>query len=141
MSSLRAALPKTSQAKSTGGPPWRAKASSSRRAVSESCRIVDTRHNSAEHLEAGVEEVDEQRGDVARRGQQLILVARPLQRAAQGERTARLEAHEVAGGDDADQAAVILQHRQVVHAVGQHGDAGFRRQGVGADGMHRSGGA
>ncbi len=70
-----------------------------------SWRTVSTRQIT-ERLEAGVEEVHEQLGHVARRGHELVLVARALQRVAQREGIARLEAHEVAGGDDADHAAV-----------------------------------
>ncbi len=69
--------------------------------------VVEHREHAADQrrVEASVEEVDEQLGHVARRRHELVLVARPLQRAAQRERTARIEAHEVAGGDDADHGA------------------------------------
>ena len=101
--------------------------------------VVEHREHPAEHrrVEAGVEKVEKQLGNVAGRRGELVCVARRLQRAAQRERAARFEAHQVAGRYHADHAALLVEHRQVVHALGQHGDAGFRGEGVGSDGVDR----
>ena len=48
-------------------------------------------------------------------------------RSANGLRASRLIRS--LGRDDADHAAVVVEHRQVVHAVGHHRDAGLRRRG------------
>ena len=50
---------------------------------------------------------------------------------AQGERAQRVEAHETARGEDADDVTLVVDHRQVVHSRLDHGDARLRRQRVG----------
>ena len=68
-----------------------------------------------------------------------------MDRAAQCEGAARIQRHEVAGREDADDAAVGIHDRQVVDAGGHHLDGGLGRKCVGAhrldrlrhDGLHR----
>ena len=101
--------------------------------------VVEDREQAADRrrVDPGVQEVDEQRGDVARCRHELVLVASPVQRTAQRERVARLEAHEVAGRDHADHGAAVIEHRQMAHAARQHGDARLGGERVGADGVDR----
>ena len=101
--------------------------------------VVEHREHAADQrrVEARVDEVDEQRRHVSRGRRELVLIARALECVAQGEGTPRIEAHQVAGRDDADHAPVLVQHGQMADAVRQHGDAGLRGEGAGADGVHR----
>ena len=102
-------------------------------------RVVQHREHARHRrgVEVRGHEVEEELGDVGRRGDQLLVAARRHDLAAQRERAARLERHQVAGGEDAHHLAVVVEHRQVVHAGGHHGDARLGREHAGADGVHR----
>ena len=136
MSSLRAPLPSASQAKGDG-----------RRAVPVEGQLEQARrHGVAQHgqharqrrrVEVGVEQIDEQVRHIVGGLHEIVLVARSLDRAAQGERAAGIEGHEVAGRQDTDHRAVAVEHRHMVHAGRHHGDARLGREHLGVDRVDR----
>jgi hypothetical protein len=84
-------------------------------------------------VEVGVEEVDEELGDLGSGLLQLVLAARGEDGLAQGKGAEGVECHEAARRKDADHGSGSVDHRQVVDPRGQHLDARLRRQHVGAD--------